>query len=94
MNTLNAILKINPNAKALVTRKSGELKDSIEWLDDTAEISETDINAKIAEMETAEANEETAKATAKASGNTKLLDLGLTQSEATALTGYAPPAEV
>jgi hypothetical protein len=26
----------------------------------------------------------------KASGNTKLLDLGLTQAEATALTGYTP----
>lgn len=26
-------------------------------------------------------------------GNKKLLDLGLTQAEATALTGYVPPAE-
>ena len=26
-------------------------------------------------------------------GNKKLLDLGLTQDEATALTGYAPPVE-
>jgi len=32
----------------------------------------------------------TAKATAKANGNTKLLNLGLTQEEATALTGYIP----
>jgi len=31
---------------------------------------------------------------AKVSGNQKLLDLGLTQAEATALTGYTPPAEV
>jgi len=41
--------------------------------------------------------EETAKqaeATNKANGNQKLLDLGLSQSEATALTGYTPPAEV
>ena len=29
----------------------------------------------------------------KAAGNQKLLDLGLTQAEATALTGYIPPAE-
>jgi len=29
---------------------------------------------------------------AKVSGNQKLLDLGLTQAEATALTGYTPPA--
>ena len=32
------------------------------------------------------------KADAK-SGNQKLLDLGLTQAEATALTGYTPPIE-
>ena len=38
--------------------------------------------------------EKQAKATAQASGNQKLLDLGLTQAEATALTGYTPPAEV
>jgi len=40
--------------------------------------------------------EETAKqadATNKANGNQKLLDLGLTQAEATALTGYTPPSE-
>ena len=30
---------------------------------------------------------------AQASGNTKLLDLGLTQAEATSLTGYTPPVE-
>jgi hypothetical protein len=34
---------------------------------------------------------EQAKETNKASGNQKLLDLGLTQAEATALTGYTPP---
>jgi hypothetical protein len=35
--------------------------------------------------------EEQAKLDAKVSGNQKLLDLGLTQAEATALTGYTPP---
>jgi hypothetical protein len=44
----------------------------------------------IAERETARQ----AEATNKATGNQKLLDLGLTQAEATALTGYTPPAEV
>ena len=33
------------------------------------------------------------KANDQASGNQKLLDLGLTQAEATALTGYTPPVE-
>ena len=32
------------------------------------------------------------KVTDQASGNQKFLDLGLTQAEATALTGYTPPA--
>jgi len=34
------------------------------------------------------------KSADQASGNQKLLDLGLTQAEATALTGYTPPTEV
>ena len=41
----------------------------------------------------AEQEEKTAKETAQASGNQKLLDLGLSQAEATALTGYTPPSE-
>jgi len=43
-----------------------------------------------AEIATAQAKA-TAKATDQANGNTKLLGLGLTQAEATALTGYTPP---
>ena len=35
----------------------------------------------------------TAESNTAASGNQKLLDLGLTQAEATALTGYTPPTE-
>ena len=35
----------------------------------------------------------TAEKSALASGNTKLLDLGLTQAEITALMGYTPPSE-
>jgi len=38
-----------------------------------------------------EATAKQAKETAKVSGNQKLLDLGLSQAEATALTGYTPP---
>jgi hypothetical protein len=34
-----------------------------------------------------------AKENAKVTGNQKLLDLGLLQAEATALTGYKPPEE-
>ena len=46
MDTLKAILKINPNAKVNITRAEGEIKDTIEWLHGTAEISQADIEAK------------------------------------------------
>ena len=49
------------------------------------------IQAETQELETAKQAKETADATNKANGNQKLLDLGLTQAEATALTGYTPP---
>lgn len=50
---------------------------------------QTDFSEKVTQQE----EEANAKATAKANGNQKLLDLGLTQEEATALTGYTPPEE-
>jgi len=55
---------------------------------------------EIAQNETDEANSPTDAVTRieaenanKASGNQKFLDMGLTQAEATALTGYTPPLE-
>tara|TARA_R110002020_G_scaffold376426_1_gene587517 strand:- start:16 stop:291 length:276 start_codon:yes stop_codon:yes gene_type:complete len=46
----DAILKINPNAKVVV--KGSDLDTcTIEWLDGTAEISKTDIQAKINETQ-------------------------------------------
>jgi hypothetical protein len=65
-------------------------------------IQEVDLTAEeIAQRETDIANAEAEKqaietakqadATNKANGNQKLLDLGLSQAECTALTGYTPP---
>ena len=48
-----------------------------------------DAQAKAQAEETAKIQKEADQA----SGNQKLLDLGLTQAEATALTGYTPPTE-
>lgn len=42
---------------------------------------------------TAKAEAETQKKADAKSGNQKFLDMGLTQAEATALTGYTPPVE-
>ena len=53
---------------------------------------QTDIANEEAEM-TAQAEAKAQKEADAKSGNQKLLDLGLTQAEATALTGYTPPVE-
>jgi len=76
-----AVRKINPNSQF-----TGTL-ENITWEDGTTPISREDIQAKIDEMNTELDN----KSNHQASGNQKLLDLGLTQAEATALTGYTPP---
>jgi len=89
MSIAKAIKSINPNAEFSVL---GNDVNQITWLNGTTPISVANINAKIAELPTEE-EEQTAKETAQASGNQKLLDLGLTQAEATALTGYTPPTE-
>ena len=54
--------------------------------------SETDARNYLAEQQAREQAKQ-ADATNKANGNQKLLDLGLSQAEATALTGYTPPVE-
>ena len=87
-NRVQAIKELYPNAK-IFRDNSAFTKDETEiTLDETA------ISNKVSEIETEIANKVQAKIDAKASGNQKLLDLGLTQAEATALTGYTPPTEV
>jgi|DEB0MinimDraft_10_1074344.scaffolds.fasta_scaffold46563_2 hypothetical protein len=88
-----AIRAINPNAIYNIINETVDGYESIEWLDNTTPISDADINAKLAELQTAEDAKEQAKIDAQVSGNQKLLDLGLSQAEATALTGYTPPVE-
>ena len=80
---IKAILKINPNAEVFV---KGDDINSIQWLNGTTPIPVADIEAKMAELPTAE-EEATAKETDAASGKQKLKDLGLTDAEIKALTG-------
>lgn len=67
--------------------------DHVEVYEGYTKPTEAEIEAKRQELIAEYIAEQEAKVTAKASGNQKLLDLGLTQEEATALTGYTPPAE-
>ena len=86
---IEAVRKINPNAEISV---ADEDVNSIIWENGTTPISVADIEAQIPTVEQEIADEIQAEKDNKASGNQKLLDLGLTQAEATALTGYTPPA--
>ena len=92
LSRAKAIKAINPNAEYIIKNETVDGYESIEWLNNTTPISDADINAKLAELQTAEDAKEQAKIDAKVSGNQKLLDLGLSQAEATALTGYTPPS--
>jgi len=80
------------NSSAIVkTDKNKNIVD-VEFVNENTSLpSQTDIDAKAQELLDAYNSEEQAKIDAKVSGNQKLLDLGLTQAEATALTGYTPP---
>jgi len=80
---IEAILKINTSAKVSVTDDD---INKIEWLEGTTPISKADIEAKMAELPTAE-EEDTQTETDKSSGKQKLKDLGLTDAEIKALTG-------
>jgi len=78
---IQAILKINPTAEVSV---SAEDINSIVWENGTTPISKADIEAKIAELPTAE-EEATTKANNKTSAQNKLKALGLTDAEIEAL---------
>ena len=80
---INAILEINPNAEVSV---SGDDINTIQWHNGTTPIPKADIEAKMAELPTAE-EEANQTETDKSSGKQKLKDLGLTDAEIKALTG-------
>jgi hypothetical protein len=84
-----AIYKLYSNVTHIVEN----LDDTFTALDineQEVSINMDDVNAKATELQSEEQAKETQKETDKVNGNQKLLDLGLTQAEATALTGYKP----
>ena len=82
---LKAILKINPNA--VVSIRGSDINTcEITWHEGTTPIPKADIEAKMAELPTAE-EETTQTETDAASGKQKLKDLGLNDAEIKALTG-------
>ena len=84
---IKAIQKINPTAQVTVT---DEDINSIVWENGTTPISVADIQAQIPIVEQEIANEKAQKEADALAGNNKLLELGLTQAQVTAMTGYTP----
>jgi len=80
---INAIYELYPTVKHIEITSEGTIIAKNENSNDVS-IDMSAVNTKATELENTEVNH-------KASGNQKLLDLGLTQAEATALTGYTPP---
>lgn len=87
----NAILELYPNVKTVDESLDGVITAYDSNLN-PVEIDMSAVETKASELQTAEDNKKTQKVNDQVSGNQKLLDLGLTQAEATALTGYTPPA--
>ena len=77
---IDAILKINPNAKVVVVEED---YNKIEWLEGTTPISKEDIEAKMPEADQDIADKITKFATDKASAKAKLIaGEALTEDEA------------
>ena len=95
LNLNDAILACNSNTR--FTNEVGDgTKDAycdyslIKWIDDSPKVSQADAEAKLVEIQEAE-NARFAKETTDAkNGNDKLLELGLSQDQVTAMTGYIP----
>ncbi len=87
-----AIYQLYSNVKSVNENHDGSFTAYDQDMNEVS-IDMSAVNTKATELQTAKDNEEQAKINAKVSGNQKLLDLGLSQEEATALTGYTPPAE-
>ena len=85
---IEAILKINPNAKVTV---NADDVNQITWLDGTTPIPVADIEAQIPIVKQEIADKKAQKEADALAGNNKLLELGLTQAQVTAMTGYTPP---
>jgi hypothetical protein len=84
-NLGNAIKAINPNAEFICDL---DILDNIQWINGTQPIAKADIEAKIIELDTADANEKKAKEDLKASAKAKLVaGEALTEEEANVLVG-------
>ena len=84
-----AIYKLYSNAVTIEEAEDGTLT-VFDASGNQITIDDSAVSTKATELETAANTEKTQKETDAANGNQKLLELGLTQAEVTAMTGYKP----
>ena len=83
-----AIYNLYPSVKSI--KQDGETFIAYDINENEVSIDMNSVNTKASELQSIE-DAKPSLETSQASGNQKLLDLGLSQAEATALTGYTPP---
>ncbi|WDQ27571.1 hypothetical protein EXVC032PBaldr_050 [Pelagibacter phage EXVC031P Hodr] len=90
-----AIYELYSNVTTIRTNKNNGIKTYSAYDKNLKEvIVDMDaVNTKATQLQSEEKAIEDKKNTDAKSGNQKFLDMGLTQAEATALTGYTPPEE-
>ena len=88
-----AIFELYPNITRIDENENGFTYYDINGNVVDTNVDMSAVETKATELQSAEDAKKQAKENAQVSGNQKLLDLGLTQAEATALTGYTPPSE-
>ena len=86
-----AIFELYSNVKVIDTSDNGVMVCYDENRNIINNIDMTAVETKATELQTAEDNAKAQKEADALAGNNKLLELGLTQAQVTAMTGYTPP---
>ena len=89
--THKAIYQLYPTVKEILEDVNGNLT-CLDENKNVVSINLSNVSVKATELQTAEDNKKAQKEADALAGNNKLLELGLTQAQVTAMTGYTPPA--
>tara|TARA_R110000737_G_scaffold139063_2_gene169985 strand:- start:1152 stop:1424 length:273 start_codon:yes stop_codon:yes gene_type:complete len=84
---IKAIMDIDPTARVTIIEPIANDVDTcvINWMNETVEISKSDIKARVTYLESNKSTVEAKQETDKANANKKLKDLGLTEDEIEAI---------
>ena len=87
-----AIFELYPNITRITKNNNEVIYYDIDGNVVDTNVDMSAVETKATELETAKETAKTQKEADALAGNNKLLELGLTQAQVTAMTGYTPPA--